>query len=1481
MNKTIQDSPLLFMEKELRLISQDALLIFDTKGIIVDVNNTTVRIFGKNRDELIGTPFIDHFSDPVDANNAVEQVFDTGEVRDYELVIEMGDVPNTIVAFKMSLYKDQTGKVIGAFAAGYDISRHKCEMLEMHYLQHYNRGLIETSLDSLVTFDREGIILDVNEATILATGRGKEELIGTPFADYFTDPDRAYKGAMLTFETGEVRDYELVMKAKDGTETIVAYNASVYKDQTGKVVGAFAAARDITERKEAEQEIQNLQRYNRGLIETSLDPLVTFDQEGIILDVNVATMRATGRGKEELIGTPFADYFTDPDNAYKGAMLTFEIGEVRDYELVMKARDGTETIVAYNASVYKDQTGKVVGAFAAARDITEREEAEQEIQNLQRYTRGLIETSLDPLVTFDQEGIILDVNEATMRATGRGKEELIGTPFADYFTDPDNAYKGAMLTFETGKVRDYELVIKARDGTETIVSYNASVYKDQTGKVVGAFAAARDITEREEAEHEIQNLQRYTRGLIETSLDPLVTFDQEGIILDVNEATMRATGRGKEELIGTSFADYFTDPDNAYKGAMLTFETGEVRDYELVMKAKDGTETIVSYNASVYTDQTGKVVGAFAAARDITERKGAEHEIQNLQRYTRGLIEVSLDPLVTFDQEGIILDVNEATIRATGRSRDELIGTPFADYFTDPDNAYKGAMLTFETGKVRDYELVMIAKDGTETIVSYNASVYTDQTGQVVGVFAAARDITERKGAEHEIQNLQRYNRELIEVSLDPLVTFDQEGVIMDVNGATIRATGRTREELIGTPFADYFTDPDKAYKGAMLTFETGKVRDYELVMKARDGTETIVSYNASVYKDQTGEVVGVFAAARDITERKQAEIALSESKAEVDLIFQIAANGMCVIDADFNVVKVNKSFTQMVDMDEDEIIGKKCYDVFSGELCHSEDCPLQKLRKGERFAEHESVKKRSDGKEIPVIVNAARLEKKDKFVGIVEDFKDITEHKQAEEEILDLQRYTRGLIEVSLDPLVTFDQEGIILDVNEATMRATGRGKEELIGTPFADYFTDPDKAYKGAMLTFEAGEVRDYELVMKARDGTETTVAYNASVYKDQTGMVVGAFAAARDITERKKAEIALSESKAEIDLIFQIAADGMCVIDANYNIVKVNKSFIQMVGMDEDEIIGKKCYDIFSGGLCHSEDCPLAKMKKGELFAEHECVKKRPDGKEIPVIVNAARLEKNGKFIGIVEDFKDITERKQAEEEIHELQRYNRGLIEVNLDPLVTFDQEGIIMDVNTATIGATGRSRDELIGTPFADYFTDPKKAHKGAMKVFEIGEIRDYELVMKPKDGTQTTVAVNASVYMDQTGGVVGAFAASRDITLQKKAEHELQETVNRLEVYTTRINSLMVTMLDQITVEKTKGVILDISGLPPDEEVAEPLINIAKFARQLGATCIITGIKHEAVQRLTDAGANLAPITTEQSLLDGLRYTIAMIDEEE
>jgi len=242
-------------------------------------------------------------------------------------------------------------------------------------------------------------------------------------------------------------------------------------------------------------------------------------------------------------------------------------------------------------------------------------------------------------------------------------------------------------------------------------------------------------------------------------------------------------------------------------------------------------------------------------------------------------------------------------------------------------------------------------------------------------------------------------------------------------------------------------------------------------------------------------------------------------------------------------------------------------------------------------------------------------------------------------------------------------------------------------------------------------------------------------------------------------------------------------------------------------------------------------------------------------------------------------EIKEHKHAEQEIQNLQRYNRGLIEASLDPLVTFDQKGIIMDVNEAEIQVTGSSREELIGTPFANYFTDPEKAYTGVMLVFETGEVRDYELIMVAKDGTETIVSYNASVYKDETGQVVGAFGVAHDITERKKAQQELEETIERLEVYTTRINSLMVTILGQITDKKTNVVVLDISGVAADVEIAEPLVNIARLSRLLGATCIVTGIKSETVRKLTDLGVSLAPITTERSLKEGLRYTIAIAEE--
>src|SRR4029079_7513269 len=188
---------------------------------------------------------------------------------------------------------------------------------------------------------------------------------------------------------------------------------------------------------------------------------------------------------------------------------------------------------------------------------------------------------------------------------------------------------------------------------------NATVYKDETGNVLGVFAAARDVTQ-------LKRTSQYARRLIEASLDPLVTISGKGKITDVNNASVKVTGVPREKLIGTDFSDYFTEPQKAKEGYKQVFEKGLIADYPLTIRHKNGKLTDVLYNATVYKDESGNVLGVFAAARDITSQKQSS-------QYARSLIEASLDPLVTISPEGKITDVNDASINATGVSREKLI----------------------------------------------------------------------------------------------------------------------------------------------------------------------------------------------------------------------------------------------------------------------------------------------------------------------------------------------------------------------------------------------------------------------------------------------------------------------------------------------------------------------------------------------------------------------------------------------------------------------------------------------------------------------------------------------------------------------------------------------------------------------------------------------------------------------------------------
>jgi PAS domain S-box-containing protein len=182
------------------------------------------------------------------------------------------------------------------------------------------------------------------------------------------------------------------------------------------------------------------------------------------------------------------------DLAYGIAAIRLRIAHTQAEEAVRKSRDELEVRV-------EERTAQLSHTVETLQDeVTRRTLAEEALRMASLYTRGLIEASLDPLVTISPEGKITDVNKATELITGAAREQLIGTDFSDYFIEPEKARKGYKQVFAEGFVTDYPLTIHHRDGMLTDVLYNATVYKDTNGNVIGVFAAARDVTERKAAQ---------------------------------------------------------------------------------------------------------------------------------------------------------------------------------------------------------------------------------------------------------------------------------------------------------------------------------------------------------------------------------------------------------------------------------------------------------------------------------------------------------------------------------------------------------------------------------------------------------------------------------------------------------------------------------------------------------------------------------------------------------------------------------------------------------------------------------------------------------------------------------------------------------------------------------------------------------------------------------------------------------------------
>jgi PAS domain S-box-containing protein len=435
-------------------------------------------------------------------------------------------------------------------------------------------------------------------------------------------------------------------------------------------------------------------------------------------------------------------------------------------------------------------------------------------------------------------------------------------------------------------------------------------------------------------------------------------------------------------------------------------------------------------------------------------------------------------------------------------------------------------------------------------------------------------DIAERKRAEEALQRANAYNRSLLEANLDPLVAIGLDGKITDVNVAMETVLGAGRTALIGTDFSDYFSQPEKASAGYQQAFREGFVRDYPLELRHRNGRLTPVLYNACVYRDERGEVIGVFAAARDITERKRAEqalreanerleqrvaertAALRESEAEIRAIYQSAPVVMMLVDTERRVVRINTTGAEFAGRPGPELIGMRggealrCFHSFDsaqgcgfGEFCQHcavRETVLDTLQTGTPHVQmecHLPVARDTGTQELYFLLSTARLTLAGQPRALV-TIVDITARKRAEEALRESEEQFRMLAESIPNLAWWADAEGRTTWYNRRWYEYTGTTPEQMEGCGWQSVH-DPEvlpkvlERWKGSVAT---GRPFDMEFPLRGADGTFRIFLTRVHPLKDARGRVLRWFGTNTDVDELKHAQELIKASLAEKEVMLK---------------------------------------------------------------------------------------------------------------------------------------------------------------------------------------------------------------------------------------------------------------------------------------------------------------------------------------------------------
>jgi PAS domain S-box-containing protein len=872
-------------------------------------------------------------------------------------------------------------------------------------------------------------------------------------------------------------------------------------------------------------------------------------------------------------------------------------------------------------------------AIERARLQTELEQHTQELSKFQANLHKILDNNADGIIVTDKDSQILFANAAAENMLGHKKKELIQQSF-DYPIDK-------------GKISEIE--IPCKDGEKTIAEMNVAKI-DWEGSP-SFIVSLHDITTRKKMEEVIRESEvKFSKAFHSSANLFAINTLKDGTFIEVNESFTRMTGYSREEVIGRNANDLnlWADEEGQTRIILKIRENERVRNEQIKIRRKSGEIRFGLFSSEQIT-LNGEAC-FINTITDITELKHAEESLRLSEDKFSKAFRSSPEVIVISDiKDGTLLEANDSFMRLTGYKPKEVIGRKSMELglWAIPEEREAMARILKEKGKVSSRECHFRMKNGEIRVWLFSAEIIKIDSKPCM--LSVTTDITELKEAMEEL----RYSDTVFRSIHEGIFAMDNEFNINRWNKICEQMFGIKASEAVGKTLSNVITlveeYPGQNEERVKLLTKKGFNKEEQIFRTPRG--DIWVDVQAQAIEDN-GKRYGWVTLVSDISQRKKAEEALRFS----DAAFKSIHESVVATDTKYIITHWNKISEQIYGIKASQAIGRKLMDVIEiVENFPGENKQRIKRLESDGYYQEEQLHRTKQG-EVWVDVSAQAIEENGQRYGWVMLASAITQRKLAEEALKRSEENYRELINSSVDGIISNDAQMRIIIWNQGAKKIFGFTEKEMLGQNVTKIVPETEwrslKKIQGSLTPASSRKPRNriIERIGLRKDGKKIPIELSISSKRHGDNYI--ATAIIRDITERKEAEAKLRESEERYRDLFENASDLIQSSGRDEHFIYVNKAWREALGYNEVEITNLVIWDIIHPDYQQKWKNTFRTVMAGKAVNNVETVFVTKNGELIHVEGSVNAVFKEGEVIATRAIFRDITQRKEAEEKLRKI-------------------------------------------------------------------------------------------------------------------------------------------------------------------------------------------------------------------------------------